>query len=48
MWQKIDREGIDMYFEIDLDHNALLTIGYVLCVALIVKAFIVATTNKKK
>lgn len=36
-----------MYFEIDLDHNALLTIGYVLCVALVVK-MIIATSRKKK
>ena len=34
-----------MYFELDLDHNALLTIGYVLCVALITRAII--ATNKK-
>lgn len=35
-----------MYFEMDLDHNALFTIGYVLCVALIVKMII--AINKKK
>lgn len=35
-----------MYFEIDLDHNALFTIGYVLCVALVVK--MVTVISKKK
>ena len=34
-----------MYFEIDLDHNALFTIGYVLCVALVVK-MIIAMSKK--
>lgn len=36
-----------MYFELDLDRNALFTIGYVLCVALVVK-MIIAISNKKK
>ena len=36
-----------MYFEINLDNNALFTIGYVLVVALVVKMMI-ATGRKKK
>lgn len=35
-----------MYFEIDLDSNALFTIGYVLCVALVAK-MIIAISKKK-
>ena len=36
-----------MYFELDLDHNALFTIGYVLCVTLVVK-MVIAMSDKKK
>lgn len=36
-----------MYFELDLDHNALLTIGVVFMVAFITRA-IIATNNKGK
>lgn len=36
-----------MYFELDLDRNALFTMGYVLVVALVVK-MIIATSKKKK
>ena len=36
-----------MYIELDLDHNALFTIGYVLCVALVAK-MIIAMSSKKK
>lgn len=36
-----------MYFEIELDRNALFTIGYVLCVALVVK-MVIAISKKKK
>lgn len=35
-----------MYFEIDLDNNAIFTIGYVLIVALVTKMFV--AMNKKK
>lgn len=37
-----------MYFEIDLDHNALLMIGYVLIVALISRVAIVISKKDKK
>lgn len=37
-----------MYFEIDLDHNAILTIGYVLCVALVVKTIVAISKKDKK
>ena len=36
-----------MYFEIDLDHSVIFTIGYVLCVALVVK-MIIAISNKNR
>ena len=36
-----------MYFEIDLDRNAMFTIGYVLCTALVVK-MVIAISKKKK
>lgn len=36
-----------MYFELDLDHNAMFTIGYAIIVALVVK-MIIATSKKKK
>lgn len=35
-----------MYFEIDLDHNAIFTIGYVICVALVIK-MIIAISKKR-
>lgn len=35
-----------MYFEIDLDNSAIMTLGYVLIVALVIKMF-VAINNKK-
>lgn len=35
-----------MYFEIDLDHNAMFMIGYVLVVALVTK-MIIAISKKK-
>lgn len=37
-----------MYFELDLDHNAIFTIGYVLCGALVVKMIIAISKKDKK
>lgn len=37
-----------MYIELDLDHNALFTIGYVLCVALVVKMIVAISKKDKK
>ena len=37
-----------MYIELDLEHNALFTIGYVLVVALVVKIIVAISKKDKK
>lgn len=37
-----------MYFEIDLDNNAIFTIGYAVVVALVVKMIIAMSKKDKK
>lgn len=37
-----------MYIELDLDHNAVFVIGYVLCVALVVKMVVAISKKDKK
>ena len=44
-WQLTNRGETEMYLEIDLDRNAMFTIGYAIVVALVVK-MIIAMSKK--